>query len=95
MRFEISLFLYSAASSFLSTFRIFPLSGRMAWNCRSLACFALPPVHTKEIVTALEKCSYVAWVQIEDQPGLQLPMLPQNIRDLALVMVSSASDLYR
>mmetsp|Transcript_41800 Transcript_41800/g.99155 ORF Transcript_41800/g.99155 Transcript_41800/m.99155 type:complete len:231 (+) Transcript_41800:619-1311(+) len=46
MMLLISSFLYRAASSFLSTLRIFPLSGRMAWNLRSLACFALPPAES-------------------------------------------------
>ena len=45
-RFLISSWSRSLSGLAFSTLRIFPLSGRMAWNARSLPCLALPPAES-------------------------------------------------
>jgi hypothetical protein len=51
-----------------STFRIFPRSGRIAWNFRSRPCLALPPALSPSTMKSSEKAGSFSW-QSASLPG--------------------------
>ena len=51
-----------------STFRIFPLSGRIAWYRRSRACFAEPPAESPSTMNSSHRAGSFSW-QSASFPG--------------------------
>src|ERR1700716_2714701 len=55
-----------------STFRIFPLSGRMAWKRRSRPCLADPPAESPSTMYSSLRAGSRSW-QSASLPGNELP----------------------
>ena len=64
----ISLLVRTCLSFALSTFRIFPLKGSIAWFFLSLPCFADPPAESPSTINNSESSGFFSW-QSASLPG--------------------------
>src|SRR5438552_1144765 len=82
-----------------STFRILPLSGRMAWNRRSRPCLADPPADSPSTMYSSLSAGSRSW-QSASLPGselrpalLRVDVVRERIHDFRVAVVPLQSDL--